>query len=85
VFEAVVAFLDQFISRGAAPDILRLRERLVSDPETRRLLEVQLPSDELSLREAIVARRALRPARRVGEPRLQALRRILGDRPAPRE
>lgn len=55
VFAAVVASLDQFISRGAAPDILDLRARLVHDSQTRRLFEVQLPSREPSVREAFDA------------------------------
>ena len=38
-YAAVIAFLDQFISRGAAPDVLKLRERLTNDPDTRRLLD----------------------------------------------
>ena len=58
VNDAVLAFLDQFITRGAAPDILSLRERLVSDPEARQLLDEKLPTHDLSEREAFDAMRA---------------------------
>jgi len=53
--ESVLAFLDQFISRGAAPDVHGLRERLQSDPEARRLLEDHLPDHDPSEREAFDA------------------------------
>ena len=52
---AVVAFLDQFISRGAAPDILGLREGLGSDPAFRWRLVAQLPSASPSVRESFDA------------------------------
>jgi hypothetical protein len=55
VFAAVVAFLDQFISRGAAPDILELRESLGNDPDLRRRLVAQLPGARPSVREAFDA------------------------------
>lgn len=58
VYDAVLAFLDQFITRGAAPDILNLRERLVSDPEARQLLGEQVPSRDVSEGEAFDAMRA---------------------------
>ena len=57
VHAAVVAFLDQFISRGAAPDIVSLRERLASDSDTRALFDRVLPSDRPSEREAFDAMR----------------------------
>jgi hypothetical protein len=37
-YAAVLAFLDQFIARGAAPDILELRAQLASAPAARLLL-----------------------------------------------
>lgn len=55
VYAAVLAFLDQFISRGAAPDVCALRQRLGSDPVARRLLEDHLPTQEPSEREAFDA------------------------------
>jgi hypothetical protein len=54
-YEAVLAFLDQFIARGAAPDVRGLRQRLGSDPEARRLLEDHLPTQQPSEREAFDA------------------------------
>ena len=58
IYAAVLAFLDQFIRRGAAPDILSLRERLASDPEARQLLDEQLPTHDVSERQAFDAMRA---------------------------
>ena len=58
VYAAVLAFLDQFIARGAARDIREVRRRLADDPEVRKLLEGQLPNDHPSTREAFDAMRA---------------------------
>jgi len=58
VHDAVLAFLDQFITRGAAPDIVNVRERLANDPEARQLLDEQLPTHDVSEREAFDAMRA---------------------------
>jgi hypothetical protein len=55
---AVLAFLDQFIGRGAAPSVVDLRERLSIDPETRQLLQDQLSNPAPSEREAFDAMRA---------------------------
>jgi hypothetical protein len=57
VYAAVLAFLDQFIARGAAPDILELRAQLASAPAARLLLNEQLPGDDPSEREAFDAMR----------------------------
>jgi hypothetical protein len=54
-YQAVLAFLDQFISRGAAPDIHDLRQRLADDPEARQSLERHLAAQELTEREAFDA------------------------------
>src|SRR5262249_55797967 len=57
---AVLAFLDQFIERGAAPDVLALRDRLAGDDlETRQLLDTFLPDAPSSEREGFDAMRAL--------------------------
>jgi hypothetical protein len=55
VYRAVLAFLDQFISRGAAPDIHDLRQRFTNDPEARQSLERHLDADEATEREAFDA------------------------------
>jgi hypothetical protein len=52
VHAAVVAFLDQFIERGARPDILDLRQRLASDAHARQLLDAQMPNTSPTEREA---------------------------------
>lgn len=62
--DAVLAFLDQFIARGAAPDILDVRDRLVTDPETRHLLAEQFPTHEVSDREAFDGMRGFFAAER---------------------
>jgi BMFP domain-containing protein YqiC len=54
---AVLAFLDQFIGRGAAQDIRELRTRLAVDEKVRKLLDDQLPKDDPSQREAFDAMR----------------------------
>jgi hypothetical protein len=56
---AVLGFLDQFIGRGAAPDVLALRDRLGSDPEARQLLDTLIPNDQPTEREAFDAMKAL--------------------------
>jgi hypothetical protein len=48
---AVLAFLDQFIGRGAADDVRDLRTRLVTDPATQARLADELPSSDASERE----------------------------------
>jgi hypothetical protein len=58
VQQAVLAFLDQFTSRGAAPDILDLRDRLRTDTPTRERLQQQIVADNPSEREAFDAMRA---------------------------
>jgi hypothetical protein len=55
VYKAVLAFLDQFISRGAALDIHDLRQRLANDPEARQSLERHLDAEEPTEREAFDA------------------------------
>jgi hypothetical protein len=57
-YEAVLAFLDQFIGRGVAPDIHELRTRLAVDESARKLLDGQLPNGDPSEREAFDAMRA---------------------------
>jgi hypothetical protein len=52
---AVVAFLDQFIERGAASDIVGLREALTTDAGSRSRLGGQLPGPEASEREGFDA------------------------------
>lgn len=59
VHAAVLAFLDQFIERGAAQDVLDLRSSLVRDAQTRNFLEAQLPSQHPTQREAFDAMRDL--------------------------
>jgi hypothetical protein len=46
VLQSVLAFLDDFISRGADEDLHDLRHRLSTDEETRRALVDQLPSGQ---------------------------------------
>jgi hypothetical protein len=58
VRKSVVAFLDQFISRGAATDVVATRDGLSDDPVTRQRLTDQLTSREPSIREAYDAMRA---------------------------
>jgi hypothetical protein len=55
VHAAVLAFLDQFIGRGAAADIRALRDGLAHDAETRDRLDARLPSASPSEREAFDA------------------------------
>ena len=55
VYASVLRFLDQFIERGAAPDVVDLRARLASDQEVRQLLDDQLPSSNVSEREGFDA------------------------------
>lgn len=52
VYRGVLAFLDQFIGRGAAADIHDLRSQLADDPQVRRLLDQQLSNDHPTDREA---------------------------------
>jgi hypothetical protein len=60
VHNAVLAFLDQFIERGAAPDVLALRDRVAGDDlETRQSLDTFLPDAPSSAREGFDAMRAL--------------------------
>jgi hypothetical protein len=59
VYRSVVAFLDQFIERGASEDVLDLRRRLVSDRETRLRLEAEMPNQEPTEREAFDGMRGL--------------------------
>ena len=71
VYASVLRFLDQFISRGADPDVIELRARLVSDEEVRGLLDAQLPSSNVSVREGFDAMRTFFEAvwEASGEPR----------------
>ena len=71
VYASVLRFLDQFISRGAEPDIIELRARLASDEEVRGLLDAQLPSSNVSVREGYDAMTAFFEVmwERSGEPR----------------
>ena len=55
---AVLAFLDQFIERGAAPDAWSVRHRLLTDSALREKLEAQLPGGDLTDGEAYVAMHA---------------------------
>ena len=58
-YRAVLIFLDQFISRGAASDVHDLRSRLESDPEARQSLESHLTSSDPPEREAFDAMTAV--------------------------
>ena len=73
VYASVLRFLDQLIGRGAEPDIIELRAQLASDQEVRRLLDAQLPSRNVSEREAFDAMRAFFEAmwERSGRPSLE--------------
>lgn len=71
----MLAFLDQFISRGAADDLRDLRERLATRSEVQQRLDRQLGGDEVSEREAFDAMRRFlqeepneRATRTSGEP-----------------
>lgn len=55
MYRAAVAFFDQFISRGAAPDVRQLRDELVGDERTKQALLDQLPSQEVDERQAFDA------------------------------
>jgi hypothetical protein len=59
VQSTVLGFLDQFIERGAAPDVLALRDRLAGDPEARQLLDTFIPNDQSTACEAFDAMKAL--------------------------
>lgn len=48
----MLAFLDQFVARGAAQDILDLRDRLANDPDARERRAARSPSGLASEREA---------------------------------
>lgn len=52
VHSAVVAFLNQFIERGAAQDVIDLRQRLARSADARRLLDAAMPNDQPTEREA---------------------------------
>lgn len=54
---AVLEFLDQFISRGASPDVLAFRDRFAMDPAEWERLDALLPSDSPSEVEAYEAMR----------------------------
>jgi hypothetical protein len=54
---AVLAFLDQFIGRGAAEDVRDLRARLVADDTERARLIAELPDGDVAEREAYDAMR----------------------------
>jgi hypothetical protein len=56
VREAVLAFLDQFLSRGASRELHDLRGRLAADPELQGQLDRYL-HDEMTEREAFDAMR----------------------------
>ena len=49
---------DQFIERGAEPDVIDERARLASDEDSRRSLDAQLPTSNVSEREGFDAMRA---------------------------
>ena len=55
--EVVVAFLDQFISRGAKDDLRSLRQRLASDQQLQLRLNSQLAAGDVSEREGFAAMR----------------------------
>lgn len=55
VHQTAVRFLDQFISRGAAPDIREVRDSLVCDEGTAQKLLGELPEDEPDERQAFDA------------------------------
>lgn len=59
VHASVVAFLDQLIDRSAGPDVLDLRQRLVSDAQARQLLDAEMPNKAPTEREAFDAMRGL--------------------------
>ena len=57
VREAVLAFLDQFIARGAACDLRELRERLATQSDIQERLNRELSSAQVSDRDAFDAMR----------------------------
>jgi hypothetical protein len=57
VYVSALAFLDQFISRGAADDLHQLRAKLANDEHTKKLLLDQLPAHDVDEREAFDALR----------------------------
>lgn len=59
VHAAVIAFLDQFIERRAAQDVVDLRQRLANDADARKLLDAAMPNDEPTEREAFDGMRDL--------------------------
>jgi hypothetical protein len=70
-YGAVLVFLDQFIGRGAAPDIKELRARLTVEEDARKELKDYLPSDDVSEREAFDAMRAFLQAEHERHPQPQ--------------
>jgi len=52
VHSAVVAFLDQFIERRAAQDVVDLRQRLANSADARKALDDAMPNDQPTEREA---------------------------------
>jgi len=55
VNRAALAFLDQFIGRGAAPDVRDVRRKLRTDADAQQLLVDQLPRGEVDERGAFDA------------------------------
>ena len=55
--EVVVAFLDQFISRGAKDDLRSLRQRLANDQQLQLRLDRHLAAGDVSEREGFAAMR----------------------------
>jgi hypothetical protein len=56
---AVLAFLDQFIERGASTDVRELRRKLATDVGAQKALQEQIPAENPSAREAFDGMREL--------------------------
>jgi hypothetical protein len=56
---AIVAFLDQFVERGAASDVVALRDRLRDNPDAATEIASQLPGSEAAPEEVFEAMRRL--------------------------
>jgi hypothetical protein len=70
VYVSVLAFLDQFISRGAADDVHQVRAKLGKDEHTKTVLLDQLPGQDVDECEAFDAfRRFLAVELEQREPR----------------
>jgi hypothetical protein len=57
--KAIVSFLDQFIERGAASDVIALRDRLRDDPNGAAEIASLLPGDDATSAQVFEAMRRL--------------------------